>query len=131
MVQKTKLFMTLCLSIGANNEESKTLTAIATKESSLNSQAIGDKGKAYGYFQFHEDRWNEYEKKIKRKRATKKEQVTVMLRVLRKKNKKSLTLEENVVRLCRYHNIGNNKKTGHFPYSRDVWKIRETLEKKK
>lgn len=107
------------------------ITAFALVESSGREHVKGDKGKAWGLYQFHRARWEECGGNPKEwGKADKKEQTRVMINALNKyaKQYKRKKPDTDFITWCAtYHNNGH----GRTVKTKYVKKVKTTLKKVK
>lgn len=102
------------------------LVAFAKVESSCNSKAIGDKGKARGLFQFHKARWDEFSDKNDYYTANDEAQIRVMIKALNNYYKKKKDNVCPIIWAGTFHNNGHGK-IMPTPYTSKLKKTLNTI----
>lgn len=119
-------FLLLLSQTNYSLEQKQLLYAFAKVESSFNFGAIGDRGKAYGAFQFHRDRWKEVSNK-KYRSCTNKEQLDAMITAIARYEYSNNGDVEYITWIANCHNVGH----GSDKQTKYVKRIKAALKEAK
>jgi len=126
-----KAIIGIALSLGAGPSDARLVDSLAVVESSRRTQIKGDKGAAWGLFQFHRARWEECGgAPAEWGKAGARPQIRAMLKSIRgqrrlwRKHGLRLSVEQQIIWIGRHHNIGHCKKGRgtHNRYTRKLWR---------